>query len=37
MMNRKQFLLGIGLLAALLTFSPLAALASDGTFDRTST
>jgi DUF4097 and DUF4098 domain-containing protein YvlB len=36
MTNRKQFLLGFGLLALVLTLSPLAALAGDGsTFERT--
>jgi DUF4097 and DUF4098 domain-containing protein YvlB len=34
MTNRRQFLLGFGLFAALLTLSPLAALAGDSTFDR---
>jgi hypothetical protein len=36
MTNRKQFLLGFGLFAALLALSPMAVLAGDGsTFDRT--
>jgi DUF4097 and DUF4098 domain-containing protein YvlB len=37
MTNRKQFLLGLSLSAAILALSPLGALAGDNSFDRTFT